>query len=398
MSDNSTINANIVVTGFGAVVPGSYGIENLNAAVKAEADAIARYDLRIEDFVPQKFLSDKRMMKALSRRDAVGLAAIEDCRKHAKIAEAGVAPERIGMYVGAPQSNSTDNHYYVDAIEQTKNIDGVYVERSFGTTCMGSKPTTLLMGLPNNVLCYGAMVLDARGPNSNYTSGELSGHIAVMMAARQLRRGRLDVAVAGGYAQHSDPVTVAMLRENGWMPADDNRFATGSVFLAMESREAALQRNARIHLGYIGTKVRSLAAGPDFQGANAATITACIRDLLEDCGVEPQQIGIVAMSGHGVGVLETHEWSAVRDVFTAALDGCVLLAGGLVFGQLMETGGLLELPLMAAIAESGNVPRRILAKESATTYDASRRYGLVVRSSYFGDASAMLVELSGSSK
>lgn len=392
----STNQEKIAITGFGAVVPGSYGIEALDTALKADASEAAKYDLRIEDFVPQKFLSDKRMMKALSRRDAVGLAAIEDCRKHAKINATTFAPERIGMYVAAPQSNSTDNHYYVDAIEQTKNEDGSYVGRKFGSTCMGSKPTTLLMGLPNNVLCYGAMVLDARGPNSNYTSGEIGSHMALMMGARQVERGRVDVVVTGGYAQHSDPVTVAMLQSNGWMSSGVNRFATGAVFMTMEKQSSAARRGAKVYMNYVGAKVRSLAAGPDFNGMNPATIQLCIQDLLKEKNIKPEQVGMIAMSGHGFPELENHEWTAVKAAFGDALKGTVLLASGLIFGQLMETGGLIELPIMASIAETEQLPRQMLAKESATTYDRSRPYGLVIRSSYFGDASAVLVELPGS--
>ena len=130
-------------------------------------------------FNPVPFLSDRKMMKAVSSVDAIGLVAIEDLKasmqSKTNLATVEVSPWRTGLYVGAPSAFASDNENYLAAVTSSSNSSGDVSMSQFGQDCMSSRPNTLLIGLPNNVLCYGSVILGINGPNSNYTSGEMSG-------------------------------------------------------------------------------------------------------------------------------------------------------------------------------------------------------------------------------
>src|SRR5690606_16381825 len=153
--------------------------------------------------------------KAVSSADALGLVAIEGLKKEVKWEPRPYAPERTGLYVGAPPASAFDNEFYVDAMETTRGPDGRLDAGAFGEACMGSMPMTLLVGLPSTVLCYGAITFDANGPTANDTAPGPGGHMALINGARRVRRGQLDMAVAGGFSAHSDPVNNRMLVELG---------------------------------------------------------------------------------------------------------------------------------------------------------------------------------------
>ena len=156
----------IVVTGVGSVTRYGVGTEALWNAATKEAEASSRDDYKLNGFKPVKHISDRRMMKAISKIDAIGLAAFETAVKESRVEDKDYEKERMGVYVGSPAASAYDNVEYMDS---QRAADGDI--KKFGSTCMTSRPTTLLLGLPNNVLCYGSLVLDARGPNDNYTSG-----------------------------------------------------------------------------------------------------------------------------------------------------------------------------------------------------------------------------------
>ena len=75
-----------------------------------------------------------------------------------------------------------------------------------------------------NVLCYASMIIGVMGANSNYTSAEASGQLAAASAARRIRIGRIDAAVAGAITRAVEPVTAAMLRERA---AETRRWPQG---------------------------------------------------------------------------------------------------------------------------------------------------------------------------
>ncbi len=222
-------------------------------------------------------------MKSVSWYQAIGLAALENCKKDSLLETDSFSADDVGVFVGASAPSCHDNSNYLDSIEKSKQADGSFSEQIFGEQCMSSLGTTLLLGLTNNVLCYGAMVLNARGPNSNYMCGEISGHMAIATAVNNIREKRLKCAVAGAYAMNSDEIFMSIAAERKHLqvyPTDCG------IFLTLEEGSSATARMAPIlaeHISESFSNVGSLRflLGPDVSENDIETVVYVVESALE---------------------------------------------------------------------------------------------------------------------
>jgi 3-oxoacyl-(acyl-carrier-protein) synthase len=366
-------------------------------------------DFSMRDFKPAPYLSDKRTLKVVSKTDALGIAAVELLKKDAALAEGTYAAERVGLYVGAPPASPWNVEDYFDAIRKSQDpVSGEFSEHAFGKEAMNVKPTTLLAGLPNNVLCYGSILLSAKGPNSNYTSGEVSGQLALVNAARRLQLGKLDAAIAGGFSAHGEPVVEGMMQQNGLLRAGGDDVAIGGVaiepggggtilaagaaFYMLERKDSAKSRNARVLAEFAGGAQASSATGRFGGDSSESAVGLAVRRCLLQAEVHPGQVGLVMTSASGIGELDQGERRALSRFFTG--HGPAFGTTARVWGNLMEAGGLGEIALASALAQqgAGNLPEALrLAHDVNSSIDMGRPYSLIVRTSVFGEVSCLLV-------
>ena len=348
-------------------------------------------------------MSDKRLLKAVSEADAIGIVAIEDLKK----SFAGSLQEdsyRNGFYVGSPPASAFDNQFYFEAMEAARQGAKSSVTE-FGATCMQSKPTTLLIGLPNNVLCYGSILLSVKGPNSNYTSTFLSGHIALINAAKRIRRGQVDTAVAGGFAMHSEKVNSSMFEKLGVASVDADKakadglaqIADGAVFLGLTNE----RKNGQKCLEFIDGRISSDSAGPLNLDRYGHSYEKLINDLLACNSVNKESVGLIFANSSGESHLDACENTVLSRVYANERVLPALGCSRKVFGNLMEAGGLIELSCINDLYDRGELPSQMTLPEynsEQTTFtrkiDSTRPYALVLRASPWGEYSAVLVKIS----
>lgn len=359
-------------------------------------------------FKPAPYLSDKRMLKAVSDSDAIGIVAIEGLKK----TNAGFLSEdpfQNGLYVGSPPGSAHDNQFYFDAMKavSARHPEGTEEAiREFGATCMTSKPTTLLIGLPNNVLCYGSIILGVKGPNSNYTSTFLSGHIALQTAARKVRRGQVKAAVAGGFAMHSEPVNSSMYEQQGVATRDKAKaerdqmipIADGAVFVGLSSRRDTESGLPAVE--FIDGAMANDALGPKTFDPYGVALEKLINDLLGRNSVSKESVGLLLANSSGLGQLDACEKSVLSRVYANERVLPALGCSRKVLGNLMEAGGLFELELARNIYATGKVPAGMQSPEYdtgdvrySTHVSKDRSYALVLRASPWGEYSAVLVKV-----
>lgn len=388
----------VVISAVGAVTACGIGLEAIWDY--ARSDAAPPQDAQsygLNDFKAVAHFSDKRMMKAVSTSDALGLAAVEILKKAARWPELGVKPEMIGVYAGAPSASTNANDYYMDALKAAMHpapVNGILVDTAkFGQTCMEAKPTTLLIGLPNNVLCYAAMLLDARGPNSNYTSSMLSGMTAVMNGARRVSRGQLAVAVAGGFAYFSaTEVNEKMYLEAGF---DAFPYADGAAFTTLERRAPAVARGMKPLASLLSFATGSDAGNAWSVEASGQSLERAIQRALNDAGLTPDDIGLVLATDSARRGLETRGLSVLSRVFANARARPAVGNFSRRFGDLREAGGILEMALAPRIMAAGAIPQG-LASEAAMKAGFKRevpgaRAALVMRQGFSGESSVAVV-------
>jgi 3-oxoacyl-(acyl-carrier-protein) synthase len=368
----------------------------------------AAESFQLNSFKPAPYLSDRRMLKAVSDSDAIGIVAIEDLKK-TNAAFMSADPFQNGLYVGSPPGSAHDNQFYFDAMKAVPALHPEGAEgsiRDFGATCMTSKPTTLLIGLPNNVLCYGSIILGVKGPNSNYTSTFLSGHIALQTAARKVRRGQVEAAVAGGFAMHSEPVNSSMYEQQGVATRDKTKaerddmipIADGAVFVGLSSRRNADDGCPAVE--FIDGALANDALGPRTFDPYGVAFEKLISDLLGRNSVSKESVGLLLANSSGLGQLDASEKSVLSRVYANERVLPALGCSRKILGNLMEAGGLFELELARHIYASGKVPTCMQLPEYnagdiryGSDVSKDRPYALVLRASPWGEYSAVLVKV-----
>jgi 3-oxoacyl-(acyl-carrier-protein) synthase len=314
---------------------------------------------------------------------------MEDCLKQSGINAQTINPDRTGLYVGAPASSCSDLHNYSDAVMASVDSYGVLNEKAFGENFRSASPTTLLTSLPNNVLCYGSKTLDARGPNSNYTTMETSSHMAIMGATRALKLGRLDCAVVGGYTGHFSKEFIASMKQRGLY--NGTPIAEGAAFATLETRANASKRGAKPVCKIVACAAATDAMGPYKANSQSPVLTDLVKQTLQNAKVQANDIGIIMTTNSGLAAVDTAEQIAIDTIWSGA-EKPAMASTSARWGNLVEAGGLAEIAFLSSCYTKNTVPSSAKVKNGGE-FNAGKRKALVLRSSPWGEYSCMIVEM-----
>ncbi len=387
---NSKNKYDLVVTGFGEVH-------------SSELNTDGHFSL--ESFQVLPHLEDKKVMKSVSRRDGYGLVALTRCKNDTK--KAGTTwnydSNKIGLFVGAPTSSSKDNESYMGSVLETKDANGNYQDGNFGKTYASSKPTTLLVGLPNNVLCHGAILLDAKGPNSNYTSTSISSHLAVMYGAEDIQNDKLDTCFVGGYSAHLEPIVMNMFAQNNIVKKSRDakegiQVGEGACFISLERKEDAIKRGAPIIANYLGGAMGNC---PWFhleeREATGQVMTHTIERALAKANIAKEDIGLLFLHDSGDQVARQEEWLGVKNVFANLSQKPALATLNHEQGDLIEAGGMNDIGSIGLFYQKEKVDEKYLPSEAqkdsvkfSQKVDQNKPYVLILRSDFLGGLSCLV--------
>lgn len=400
MSDLRQSPQDIVVTGLGMLTAHGLGVDKNLQTFQEERTRHSQEDMQIKGFNPAPHLSDRKVVKVVSHRDVLGLVAFEECLKNAQLSAKTINPDRTGLYVGAPPSSCSDHHNYEEAITASADASGHLTEKNFGEHFRSASPTTLLTGLPNNVLCYGAKTLDARGPNSNYTTLETSSHMAMIGAIRAMRLGRLDCALAGGYSAHNDKLFISSMNQRGY--GKGTPIAEGAAFVSIEQRAHAEKRGVKPICQVLAVGAASDACGPFGTLPEEPVLTDLIQSTIKSAGIRASDIQVVMTSGSGFKSIEDVETKAIASVWQQTTKP-ILATTATRWGNLMEAGGLAELGFLKQCFDHASMPQAAILSESLKeTPDSaarslntagSNRIAMIIRTSTWAEYTCLIVNM-----
>lgn len=390
----------VLLTGVGMLNHLGLGIDAVWQAVCSWQRPRPLTEYYLPEGAAARQLKDRRLLKAISPIDALGLVALEDLKSHLKFSAGCYEPERVGMYAGAVPSTFTAHEPYLPAIQLVQDEHGEVDVAAFGSSLERSRPTTLLASLINNVLCYGSIMFDARGPNSNYTSICLAAHHALINGAKRVQRGQLAMAIVGAYTSRAHPSDRGALAQHGLVrgqlaQGDNDGLIMNdqAVFLALEA-EAAEGR--RPFAKYLGGAIRSdgrTALARDLEGKG---LYLAIEAALASAGVTAHEIGAVFACQSGLKAVDAVEISVLQACFAEVPKRPVLLSSFAVMGSGMEAGGLAEMALWPLLRRHGEVPRGLRLATGDFGWEqnlqGAKPLALVVRTSPFGEYSAVVIE------
>jgi 3-oxoacyl-[acyl-carrier-protein] synthase-1 len=330
----------IVVTGFGcitavgsdagatweSVVAGRSGIK---PATSWEATNWKyRLAAEIKDYQPRTLVSDRKLLKVISRQDVLGLNAVDQALQHSGVLDYRQSLEdptsfndRTGVFVGSPGTKYRQQHDYLTSLAEAGGED----MSVFGSEAMDRvHPMWLLRTLPNNVLAYTGIGNGFKGANENVTAHGISGAQAIAEACRYLRAGLLDRAVVVGYDSVSEPealvyyASMGLLSPRALKPFDRDRDGTilgeGAGSMVLEARDEADGRGATVHGEVLGSSVSSeggiLSVSEDGEG-----VIQAIQASLEDAGLRPDDIGMITAHANGSRPSDASEALAIGKVF-----------------------------------------------------------------------------------
>jgi 3-oxoacyl-[acyl-carrier-protein] synthase II len=211
--------------------------------------------------------------------------------------------------------------------------------------------------MPNAPACHVAMRLGVQGPVITYSVACASSAVAIAEAAKALRSGEIDIAIAGGSEALIVPGVMlawqAMMTLAGFaqgqaaracrpFASDRSGFALGegAAFLVLETAARARARGARAYAKLAGWGLSCDATHltkPDAGGQQRA-----LSGALRQAGLQPADVAYCNAHGTATKIGDAVEAEALRGVWGAAIDGLRVSSTKALHGHLLGAAGALE--------------------------------------------------------
>ena len=361
----------VVVTGMDVVTPIGVGLEAFWKAALAGTSGVRRIAHFDPHGLPTQIgaaLTDQALLDAL--RDEAGLDAHEPRvvvvgvrAGRGAVLQAGAATamrgRRAGVFVGTSGERIDLRQMGVMAYA-SRAEDGTITPGSFAREFARRVRTDRLeRTLPQYLTARLAGMFGAEGPSGTVQTACTSSAQAIGEALRTIRRGAIDVALAGGAECIVSPIEMQLFCLLGVMskqnetpeaasrPFDARRdgfvMGEGAGFLVLEEREHALARGARIvaELAGYGTACdayRITDEAPDGRGAVRA-----MRAAIADAGLDVADVDYVNAHGTSTPMNDRVESTAIKSVFGAHAGRLLVSATKSMIGHTISAAGAIEL-------------------------------------------------------
>ena len=220
--------------------------------------------------------------------------------------------------------------------------------------------------------CHVAIQYGFTGPNTTNAMSCAAGTIAIGEAARIIRDGSADVAIAGGVDAPLAPVCYgafssirAMSTRNdapteACRPFDKDRdgfvMGEGACVLVLESAEHALTRGASVYAELRGYGINNDAyhmAAPRPDGSRAA---ACILGALESAGLTPTDIDHICAHASSTVLNDSTETTAIRAALGDHADRVPVAGTKPYHGHALGASGAMEAAIACLTIRDGWIP------------------------------------------
>lgn len=371
----------VAITGLGAVTPVGLDAESTwesFVAGRSGLSAVTGFDreafgvetcvaAEIRDFDPGDYF-DKRTWRRLDRAGQFALVSAREA-----LDDAGLMDEDGGL----------------SASEHDADRVGVFIASGVGGVstllceeeamrARGARrvsPFLLPMFLADAVGGAVAIRFGLRGPNIAHLSACASSANSIGEAFEAIRRGDVDIMLAGGSEACIVPVIVAAFNNMGalskWCgepalasrPFDAERdgfvVGEGAATLVLERMSYARARGANIRAELLGYGCTADAAHITAPVEDGAGMAKAIRGALHEADLSPDDIDYVNAHGTSTQLNDEVETRAVKSVFgQSAIDVPVSSVKSMI-GHLLGAGGAVEALATVRTLETGVVPPTI---------------------------------------
>jgi 3-oxoacyl-[acyl-carrier-protein] synthase II len=230
-------------------------------------------------------------------------------------------------------------------------------------------------------MCSGLVAIDigARGPNFGLVSACATGTHAIGEAAHAIRRGDVDVMVAGGSEAAITPFAYASFcsmkamstrndsPQTASRPFDKSRdgfiMGEGSGILVLESLEHAQARGARIYCelaGYAATCDAYHITQPDPEGKG---LSLAMKRALASAQAEPTSVDYINAHGTSTPYNDKFETLAIKKVFAEHASHLAISSTKSMTGHLLGAAGGIESIISVKTIQTGMIAPTINLQE-----------------------------------
>jgi 3-oxoacyl-[acyl-carrier-protein] synthase II len=325
-----TASNDLAVTGLGCISGlgvgraaferGLFGGQRAYGPVRGFDTGGARSHLagRIDGFDPAAFIAPEK----LRRVDRIGQLAIAGCRLALEDAaltdRSNIDAADVGVVIGTATAGLHTLVSYLDRLWSQGPTGASALD--FSNT-VGNAPASLC-----------GLEFGLRGINATVGQKEASACAAIAHAASVLRAGRHRAIVTGGVDDFEEMFFSvydrfrALATDEGAgeasRPFDRRRngfvLGCGAFVVVLESVESAVTRGARLMGRVSGTASTSAPCGLHSWPDDPEELVRCMREALEDAGVEPGDVAVVFASANSSRDLDRVEAAALEAVFGAS--------------------------------------------------------------------------------
>ena len=378
----------VAITGIGLVTPLGNDTSSTWQALLAGTNGIGpirsfdasgfpvRIAAEVKGFDAAEAIGDRKVLKHANRYHGFALAAADEALR-----DAGIRPEAatsaawacvVGagmMGVGLEELADLQRRFAPDG---KLSFEDLAADASFD-------PIAFTRSQVNAGLALLLRRFGIRGHASSMHTACASGGQAVGAAARLIRRGTADLALAGGFDSMINPVGLAGFcllgalspdndtPEQASRPFDRTRngfvLGEGAGFLVLEEWQAAERRGATIYaeLAGEGSSLSSYRI-TDSHPSGDGPIQAMRRALADAC-VRPEDVDYLNAHGTSTRMNDRSECVAVRSVFGAHTDSIAVSSTKSLMGHLIAAAGAVEAAICALVVREGSVPANANLRE-----------------------------------
>jgi 3-oxoacyl-[acyl-carrier-protein] synthase II len=361
----------VVVTGVGALTPLGLDVPTLWSALIAGRSGIRRiksfdasaFDTKIagevQDFDPTRYFDRKEIRRA-DRFAQLAVAAATEAIADAKL-DATTDRDRVGVSIATAAGGLES---VVDTAITLHERGPSRVSPFFVTSYIANAASGLVS------LRWGF-----RGPSLTHVSACASSSHSLGEAAEAIKRGQVDVIVAGGSEAVIVPVAVAAFGnmralsrrndepERASRPFDRDRdgfvLSEGAAVLVLEEAEHAARRGAKSYgelIGYGASDDAYHMADPAPGGVGGAL---SMRAAIDNAGIAPADVGYINAHGTSTPANDRAETYAIKEVFGDHAHKVMISSTKSMTGHLFGGAGALEAIICLLALRDGCIPPTI---------------------------------------
>ncbi|MBT9164724.1 MAG: 3-oxoacyl-(acyl-carrier-protein) synthase 2 [candidate division WS2 bacterium] len=315
----------IVVTGIGIISPFGIGKDCFWNGLKTGKSCIKEItcfdvtDLKskkaamVPDYRPEDYDDSFRFCRA-SKSSQFTLIAADMAIKDAGLKLDRVSPHKIGIFIGSGHC----------ALECTEKFYSVLLEK--GTTL--TNPLLFQQTVSNAPASEISIKYGIKGPSYVITSGNASGGLAISVAILNLKKGYIDIAIAGGVDTHFKLIHEAFMHLRHLSPKDGGEeicrpfdkkrngiiCGEGVGLIVIETIEHAIKRDAKILAEIVGdgASYDSLKASPH---SKERSIAFAMMEAIKEAGLNKDEIEYIVSTANSSKELDAAESKAIKDLF-----------------------------------------------------------------------------------